>query len=142
MQTVNLYMLCSIKGPKIQTGKYGYVLECIRESKDPATLTKTAMISGNEKSCNVDILLETLKRLNKPCNLHIYTECNYIASALGNWINQWQQNEWKSKKGEEIAYKDQWQQIFEKLKEHKYQVYLQEDHEYKLWLKSEINKMG
>lgn len=140
MQKVNIYIASTIKGPREQKGKYCYVLELDREGKEPVTLTKTAEISGTENGTAVQILLEVLKRLTMNCYLHIYTDSGYISSALDSWLKKWWNAGWKNAKGEEISHMEEWREIAEILVGNEISVHLREEHSYRTWQQSELQK--
>ncbi len=67
----------------------------------------------------IKAVLEALKALKEPCEVDLYTDSNYVAKAIKEWIYKWSKNEWKGSSKKEIAHKDMWQEIYRLLNIHR-----------------------
>lgn len=142
MDNVNVYLMTSIKGPRRRNGIGGYILECERDP-EPATLTDFIEIENeSESGAEVTLLAAALKRIKKPCALSIYTDSQYIATAiLAGWLDNWQQNGFKNAKGEQIPLSEKWQEIAERLNASELrEVYLKRQHSYRVYLDHEVGR--
>ncbi len=136
---VKIYIQTDIRGPRARPGKGIYLLETMT-SKGPATLDKTIKYeSETENGAEIKTILAALKRLNQPCEVMIYTDTKYTASSYTQgWLGRWLAKDWKNAKGEEIAYREEWQQLYELFRTHRVKFSILQDHEYKNWM---IRKM-
>ncbi|MBE5846212.1 MAG: hypothetical protein E7300_00870 [Lachnospiraceae bacterium] len=142
MDKVNIYLHTTIHGPRKQNGVGGYILECERYPH-PATLTNFVELENeSEGGAEVTLLAAALKRIKKPCALSIYTDSQYIATAiLAGWLDHWQQNGFKNAKGEQIPLTEKWQEIAERLNASELrEVYLKQQHSYRVYLDHEVKR--
>lgn len=60
-----------------------------------------------------------LKKLIKPCEVHIHIDNMYIKSAVKNgWPQKWRDNEWKKADGKEPEYVDEWKKLLTMIELH------------------------
>ncbi len=146
--SVNVYLwssLKSVKAAKTLNAAVGYLLE-IQTKKGPATLNKTVLLSGvaEEMTANgaeLYALKSALSRINIKCDVEIYTENRYIASAVENgWVQQWSIGGWVTKSGAAVANKEYWTEIWAKLDGVNVTWHVKEPHTYKKWLKEEVEE--
>ena len=80
-------------------------------------------ISGGESQTTnnrmeLTAVIKGLEALKEECNVDIYSDCAYVVNAfLQDWITNWQNNGWKSKKGMVLNI-DLWQRLIELTKKH------------------------
>ena len=80
-------------------------------------------ISGGESQTTnnrmeLTAVIKGLEALKEECNVDIYSDCAYVVNAfLQDWITNWQNNRWKSKKGMVLNI-DLWQRLIELTKKH------------------------
>ena len=136
---IKLYIQTNIRGPKAKAGKGIYLLEA-QTSKGPATLSKTIdYICETENGAEIKTILAALKRLKQPCDVVVYTDTKYTASSYEQgWLARWLANGWKNAKGEEIAHREEWQQLYELFRVHGVKFSILEDHEYRNWMLSQM----
>lgn len=134
MRHVNIYTYTSFRTPKRQNGVIGYVLEC-----NGKTLSNFSILKNVTKNyAELNALTDALGRLRERVELDIYTESTYVYEGVTKWMNQWKASSWLTKKGEEVSNLTDWSFTYDFLKDYHYVVHLNEDHEYKKWLKSEV----
>lgn len=138
---VKIYIQTNIRGPRVQTGKGIYLLEAMT-SKGPATLDKTIEYEAEtENGAEIKTILSAIKRLNQPCDVMVYTDTKYTASSYEQgWLARWIANGWKNAKGEEIAHREEWQQLYELFRVHRVKFSVLENHEYKDWMQRRIDR--
>ena len=82
-------------------------------------------ISGGEKvttnnRMELSAVIFALEKLNKPCEVEIYSDSAYVVNAFNqNWIKGWQKNGWKNSAKAPVANIDLWQRLIELTKVHK-----------------------
>lgn len=138
MQKATIYVETTIKGPSVKDGSYAAEIEYIRKNGEP----ETREISGIEENTTYNrttllAIVTALGRFNRSCEIEIVTSNHFIKNTVecGN-LSKWEENEWKTSKGEDIKNKELWQQFLQEMKKHKIAVTLWKNHAY-----SEILKM-
>ena len=141
MDEVNVYTYTNIKCTRKSAGTFIYVLETTT-SKGPATLTKTEYIEdANQNKAELTALIAALKRLNKMCNLTIYTDSDYIKSAyLRGWIDTWKKNNWMNAKNNPVANMEEWRSLSSLLEKHLFHFVPKQEHSYHAWMVAEAEK--
>lgn len=137
-QKVELVIDTGILGPRRRDGRAGYVLvyRADKGAVDISDIVKYTESTENESL--VKVMLKALCRLRKPVHLIIYTESRYIAAALTDWIQKWQQDGWINKKKKSVM--PEWKEIKEILDQHEYEVALNGRNEYSQWLRTEVRR--
>lgn len=141
MQTVDIYIDTSVKGPKRRDGSYIHVV-AMQTSKGPADVWWWEPLKQTTENQATLLALEAaLKRLTKPCNLIIHLECTYVASALKNgWYIKWRHQGWMTEKNKLVCDSEIWQSIEYLLNTHEFQVRLKEPHTYREWMQRKLNE--
>lgn len=146
MKHVNIYTYSSLKSPKAAetlNAAAGYILEFMTK-KGPCTRTQTYLLCNiaNEMTANQSnlvVLEKALSRMNIKCELDIWTDSQYIASAFEQgWAKAWILNGWKTANNQEIAHKKEWQQLIKQIQGNVVRFHVKEDHEYRSWLMNEV----
>lgn len=65
-----------------------------------------------------------LTHINRPVELEIYTGHPWVVTALNEWMQQWQQDNWIKADKKPVKNKELWQKIAEELSKHDYKAYL------------------
>ncbi|MFR6161844.1 MAG: RNase H family protein [Mediterraneibacter gnavus] len=111
MKEVNIYIRTSLTGPCIKDGRWAAAMEC-QTSKGPAVKG----ICGEEQETTYYRLVllgivKSLKILNAPCHVTLYTDCIFIKNMIENGKpEQWKRAEWRKPSGEEVKNLELWQQ--------------------------------
>lgn len=129
MKNVVLYTdgACSYNpGP----GGWAYILMC--EGKT----VKQSGFCENTTNNRMEItsVIEGLKRLKYRCSVTVLTDSAYVYNAFTqNWLNTWQQNNWKNSAKKDVLNKDLWEELlletqkhevtFQKVKGHSDNIY-------------------
>ena len=142
MKQVNIYIKSSIASSRKRDGYVAYVLELITNRK-PVTLSgfeKVTQVTTNQSQL---IGINTaLGRMTEKCELTIYTDSKYIASAFdNNWIDKWKKKNWTNSKNEPIANKDEWQKLLNLLVLQPFSIRVGEKHEYGAWMERELDRL-
>lgn len=140
MDKINLYIYTTISGPGRKDGSYTYLLEYITE-KGPVTLTKQGTLEKvTENQANLQVLNEALKRMNKPCEVTIFTESRYLQQGAEHWIRDWQQSGWITARKKPVANRKEWEKAAELLGQHQITFSVRQEHSYRMWIREETEK--
>lgn len=141
MKQVNIYTYTTNRSPRKISSAYAYVLE-METVKEPVTLSKIGIhepMTANQ--AELTTLIEALERLNKSCNLTIFTDSPYVSGSLTQgWLTKWQQDNWLNAKGDAVANASEWQKAAVLLNKHTYRVEVGNNHQYKAWMVRETKK--
>lgn len=140
MQTVNIYIYTTIRGPQKQDGAYIYVLETMT-SKGPATCSKAGTMNKVTKNqACLFALSAAIKRIFRQCELIIHVDSVFVASCAEKWLADWRKNDWKNAKGQQVANAEAWKEIALLLDEHTYQFIVDKRNSYSDWMKTESDR--
>lgn len=96
-------------------GGYGAVLMYGQHKKelsggDPNTTNNRMELMG---------VITALKALNRPCQVDLYTDSQYVVNAIEKgWAKKWQANGWMRNKKDKALNPDLWQTLLELLELH------------------------
>lgn len=64
-------------------------------------------------------VIKALEMVKEPCNINLYSDSAYVVNAfLQNWIENWQNNNWKNSQKEKVKNSELWQRLLELSKNH------------------------
>ncbi|WP_133129805.1 ribonuclease HI [Legionella yabuuchiae] len=55
--------------------------------------------------------IKGLEALNRPCQVDLYTDSQYLRLGMSTWIVQWKKNNWRNSKKEPVKNADLWQAL-------------------------------
>ena len=64
-------------------------------------------------------VLSGLKTLNRPCDVVICTDSQYVKNGMESWIHNWKMNGWKTAGRQPVKNADLWQQLDEQVARHR-----------------------
>lgn len=139
---VAIYVETDIKDPRRGPGRYGYVIEFIKNGQAITREGFGQMQEATETRLTLTALAEAIGRLTKPCIIKIQTDCSSIKVGMNKgWVYEWQRAGWKTKHGEDVKNADLWKAVFEKASIHALSISDQAN-AYRTWLQEEIKKHG
>lgn len=142
LKAVNLYIDTSARGPRIRAGAYGYVLER-KTAAGPATLTDVKRLEETtEHQSLLTALLAALGHIKQPCLLTVFTECGYMSDVLTKWLWEWKKNDWHRARNQPLKNADEWKKVAALLSNHEVVVELSAEHEYKIYLRREVDAVA
>mgnify|MGYP001216442821 CR=1 FL=1 len=56
-------------------------------------------------------VIESLKQLNRPCDIIITTDSNYVKNGITEWIHNWKKNGWKTANRQQVKNKELWTEL-------------------------------
>jgi ribonuclease HI len=80
-------------------------------------------ISGGESGTTANALLiraaiKGLRALNRPCRAFVYSDADYLIKGATQWIRNWQARGWRTRDGNEVANRTEWEALIEAAKPH------------------------
>ncbi len=93
---------------------------------------KKELSGGEGKTTNnrmeLTAVIKGLEALKEKCKVKVYSDSAYVVNAfLKNWVNNWQNNGWKTTKGV-VQNKDLWQRLLELTQYHEVSWYKVKGH--------------
>ena len=143
MKQVNIYTYTTAKSPRAtKCEATGYIIE-MKTAKGDATAGDLLSVKDMTKyQAEMHVLKKALNRINTKCELHLYTDCEYIAAGFEKWIEEWKVNNWQTKRGEAVKNSKEWQELDELVEKygHVLVFHVKEHHSYKNWLIDNLEK--
>ena len=65
--------------------------------------------------------IKSLEILNRPCNIIITTDSQYVKNGITQWIHNWKKNGWKTANKKPVKNKGLWLHLDKAISEHKIQ---------------------
>lgn len=143
MERVNIYTYSTAKSPKAAKSQCEAVAFIIEFEEYPGKAQPQMKIIKEMSwyQSELYVLERALSRINAMCEVHVYTECPYVAAGFERgWIKQWQENDWMTSSNEEVKNKAEWQALLEQVQQGELVFHVKEDHSYRKWLKANMEK--
>ena len=139
MQVVHLYAETGSVAPRNIRRPAGYVLEYITPSGKTVTREQFREHDGTYNAVTIEMITEGLQRLKHPCEVHIHTQNRYVLLMIDTRLEEWEQNGYRTAKGEKLANWEAWKKLEQAAKEH---LLVPEpgEHTYLGWMKNEMRK--
>jgi ribonuclease HI len=72
-------------------------------------------ISGGEKlttnnRMELQGVIEGLKLLKEPCEVHLYSDSKYVVQAIQQWLENWKKNNWKTANKKDVKNRELWEE--------------------------------
>lgn len=141
MQVVHIYAECGSVAPRSLLRKTGYVLEYVTQSRQTATREQFGEREETYNAATLQMITEGLRRLNRPCEVHVHTQNQYVLLMIDTKLEEWTQNGYRTARGKPIANKEEWEALQEAAKDHLV-VIEPGGHPYLEWLQCEMRKAG
>ena len=145
MEQVNIYTYSTAKSPKAaksQCEAVAFIIEY--QDKPESAKPQMKIIQGmSSYQSELYVLERAISRLNTMYEVHIYTECSYVAAGFKQgWIESWKANDWKTATNEQVKNEIEWRALDETVQQYGHELvfHVKEDHSYRNWLKSNIEK--
>lgn len=83
-------------------------------------------LSGGEKDTTnnrMELLaaIRALESLNRPCEIDLYTDSQYVRNGITQWLARWKQNGWRTAAKAAVKNADLWQQLDQAVQKHRIQ---------------------
>lgn len=114
MKKINLYSDGSSLGNP-GPGGYGTILKYNEHEKE--------ICGGEDNTTNNRMelkgVIEGLKVLKEPCNIHIISDSTYVVKGINEWLKSWVKNNWRTASKKAVKNDDLWKEYLEVSKGHK-----------------------
>lgn len=114
--------------------KVGYFMFCRLSNGSDYDDLKTMTVKGTYNHCLLTALNAALSRMAKSSEIHIHSANCYILDMMENNLPGWQENGFRTKKGDAIKDQKIWQELSGLIRDH---IIIPERglHEYSHWMK-------
>jgi ribonuclease HI len=92
----------------------------LRSGKHEKELVGAASQTTNNRM-ELRAALNALQALNRPCEVHLHTDSQYLRQGITQWVHNWQRNGWKTAKKKPVKNKDLWQALLKAVEPHQVQ---------------------
>ena len=96
-------------------GGWGAILKYDNKIKEIKGFSKETTNNIMELSA----VIKSLKELNRPCNIIITTDSNYVKDGITKWIHNWKKNGWKTANKKPVKNKELWLELDNLVMQHK-----------------------
>ena len=111
--TVHLYTDGACKGNP-GPGGWGVLLRYGRHEKE--------LYGGEADTTNnrmeLTAVIRGLEALNRPCQVTIHTDSQYVKNGMESWIHGWKKNGWKTSSKQPVKNAELWQQLDQQVARH------------------------
>ena len=102
---VGIYVKCRFRGNPRGCGEAAAIIEYIDGTGKSHIRKQRIHIEHDTKNAlNLKICIAAMWILLKPCNVTIYTDCDYMGNVCRlRWLTKWQQDGWRKADGKAPA---------------------------------------
>ncbi|MCD8038887.1 MAG: hypothetical protein LUE96_07380 [Lachnospiraceae bacterium] len=120
MDRVSIYIDTDGNDKKERYRIYYAVVEFITRGGDTVTREVYGTAEATANKAALAAMAAALSKLIRPCIVTVYLDNAYISAAVRQGrARQWRQNGWKSHNGEEIANRQEWEELLRAMKGHR-----------------------
>ena len=90
-------------------GGFGAILRCGTSEKE------ISGAEGNTTNNRMEMTgaIRALELLNRPCEVVVVTDSQYLVKGMTEWINGWRRKGWVNSKKEAVLNRDLWERLLE-----------------------------
>lgn len=121
MPNLNIYIVTSIRSPKVDKGAGMYTIE-YNKKKSGETVNRYGMLMREKttmEGLTLQTLLAALSILIKPCSNRVITSCGAKFAKRIKDMQKQKENGWKTARGEPLKNLEEWKQIDTAMQVHK-----------------------
>lgn len=80
-------------------------------------------LSGGEKETTnnrmeLTAACEALEALNRPCEVELYTDSEYLKMGITTWLPAWTRRNWRTSNGKPVLNQDLWERLYAAAQRH------------------------
>lgn len=81
-------------------------------------------LSGGERETTnnrmeLTAAIKALEALNRPCDVDLYTDSEYLRRGITDWLAQWKQRDWRTASKKPVSNQDLWRALDEQVERHR-----------------------
>lgn len=115
---VHVYVESDSTAPRKMMRGVGYVLECTRQDGELHTKEWFNARDGTYNEVVLWTLVKALQELNQPCEVHIHSQNAYILNMVGNNLEHWAGNGFRTAKGDLVKDHFGWERLWKEYQKH------------------------
>ncbi|WP_230622321.1 ribonuclease HI [Aggregatibacter sp. Marseille-P9115] len=89
----------------------------LRYKQHEKQLSKGFLLTTNNRM-ELLAVVEALNSLKEPCNIHLYSDSQYMKNGITQWIFNWKKNNWKASSGKPVKNQDLWMALDQAIARH------------------------
>ena len=126
---ISIFIKSRFRGNPRGAGEAAAIVEFIDRNRKSHIRQQRIRIDQDTRNALVlKICNAAMRLLLKPCNITLYTNCEYLANAhRQGWVKKWQQDGWKRANGKPPANVEDWKQFLMLAEIHKIEFAAYED---------------
>lgn len=119
-----------------------YIL-AVQTAKGTADVgNRKTLEATTESQATLKAIEEALGRMKSPARITIWLDSQYVGGAiLQHWPEKWEESGWKTAKGEPVRDAELWASVLVRIRPHEVSVKMKQHHEYREWMRRELEKM-
>lgn len=90
-------------------GGWAYIL------KHPETGAEREGSGGEASTTNNRMelisVIEGLSTLDRPCEVHLYSDSQYVINGLKEWLDDWKARDWRNARRQPVKNRELWEQL-------------------------------
>ena len=90
----------------------------LRYKKHEKSLSKGYFLTTNNRM-ELLAVIEALNNLKESCDIHLYSDSQYMKNGITQWIFNWKKNNWKASSGKPVKNQDLWIALDQAIARHK-----------------------
>ena len=90
----------------------------LRYKQHEKKLSKGFFLTTNNRM-ELLAVVEALNSLKEPCDIHLYSDSQYMKNGITQWIFNWKKNHWKASSGKPVKNQDLWMALDQAIARHK-----------------------
>lgn len=111
MWSTHIYIYLDTNAPQVMARKYKWKVTIDGHAK---TAEKAGSTLCGRHQATLEALAEALTVFRQNCTITIHAEDTWVLHALVNNLEEWEENGYRKKNGEEIRNRDLWERIRKK----------------------------
>lgn len=139
LKVVDIFIGTTLRGSAKGSGRVMYIMRTTRKNgSDYEAAPQIAEYDDTTESESVlRAIRDALQRLHYACTVVIHTECSNVAAAITqHWPEKWQQDGWKSAKGNPVKNAVLWEMLLQEVEDGGHILLAEsEKHEYAEWMR-------
>lgn len=110
---ISIFIKGKFRGNPRGTGEAAAIVEYIDRKGESHIRQQQIRIENETKNAlALKICNAAMRLLLKPCEITLYTDCDYLINAhQQGWVKKWQQDGWKRANGKPPANVEEWKQF-------------------------------
>lgn len=138
MDRINIYIETDSETPRSTERWTGYILECFRNGQ-AVTREHFEKRTGTYNETVLRTLIDAMKRINQPCEIHIVSRNSYVLSMIDRNLENWANREYRTAKGYLVKDHFHWAQLWKLIQGHMI-ICEPGENPYSSWMRGEMTR--